>query len=410
MWFVALKHLFSRKSQTILTFAAIVLGSGGYVVFSGMQLGFQEFMVDRLIERSGHISISTRNEFITSESVSGFFFGGDAVRWLNEPSGRRSYDKLSSAGVWYRRLKESPEVLSYAPQISKEAIVSRGAFIQNVSLMGIDPHRQMTVTNIAGDITAGDLRAINNGNSLIFMGERLMQYLGVRVNDTVSISTSEGAVIPMKIIGSFDTGDRRSDERSIFASLTTVQNAAGTPGEITSIIIKVRELARAADIATAWSALTSDRVESWDQLNSDRLSMMGTQDMVRNITTTAFIIIVAFGIYNILNMVVNHKMKDIAILRSIGYTEGDTVFLFLVQGILLGFTGAVAGLIIGFAACTYIETIQLPVGRGHMMISWNKMIYIKAFTLVTTASLIASYFPARTAGKLSPIDIIRGSA
>ena len=409
MWFVALKHLFSRKSQTLLTFAAIVLGAGGYVVFSGIQLGFQEYMIDRLIERSGHINIATRNEFIDEQSIRGFFFGGETVRWINEPSGRRSYDKLSSAGVWYRRLRENPEVLAYAPQISKEAIVNRGSFTQTISLMGIDPHRQMTVTNIGGDITSGDLRAINNGNSLIFMGERLMKYLGVKINDTVSIATSGGRVIPMKIIGSFDTGDRRNDEHTIFASLTTVQNAAGTPGEITSIIIKVRNLDRAAEIATSWSAFTSDSVESWDQLNSDRLSMMGTQDMVRNITTIAFIIIVAFGIYNILNMVVNHKMKDIAILRSIGYTERDTVFLFLVQGILLGFTGALAGLLIGFSACSYIETIRLPFGRGHMMISWNPVIYIKAFTLVTLASLIASYFPARTAGKLSPIDIIRGS-
>jgi len=74
MWFLAIKHIFARKSQTLLTFLAIVLGAGGYVVFEGMQGGFEEYMIKRLIERSGHINISSRNEFITAESLSGVFY------------------------------------------------------------------------------------------------------------------------------------------------------------------------------------------------------------------------------------------------------------------------------------------------------------------------------------------------
>ncbi len=410
MWFMAIKHLVSRKSQSLLTFLAILLGAGGYVVFSGMQLGFQEFMIDRLIERSGHITIATRNEFITAESISGMFFPGSSIRWINTPSGRRSYTRLQSASQWYRKLKNDPEVQAYAPQISKEAIIEHRGFTQSVNLIGIDPELQTKVTNIEADITSGNLSAINSGASLIFIGERLMQYLGVRVNDTVNISTSGGNLFPMKIIGTFSSGDRRSDERTIYTSITTVQNISSCPGEITSIVVKIKNFDRAAEIATAWNSLTSDRVESWDQLNSDRLGMMETQDIVRNVTTMAFIIIVGFGIYNILNMAVNHKMRDIAILRSIGYTELDTVFLFLIQGVILGLAGSIMGLVIGYFTCKYIETIKIPGARGNMMISWNIAIYIKSFLLVNTATLIASFFPARTAGKLSPIDIIRGSA
>ncbi|HON77941.1 MAG TPA: ABC transporter permease [Spirochaetota bacterium] len=409
MWFVALKHIFSRKSQTLLTFFAIVLGAGGYVIFSGIQLGFQEYMIDRLIERSGHITVSTRNEFITAQSLKGYFFNDAAVRWLNTPSGRRSYDKLSSASEWYRKIRLSDDVVAYAPQISKEAIATRGSFSQNVNLVGVDPVRQLQVTNIEQDITAGNFRSLNNGNSLIFVGERLMKFLGAKINDTVNVSTAAGTITPMKIIGTFDTGDRRTDERTVYASLSTVQNATNSLGEITTIVIRVKDYTKAADVATQWNRLNSDSVESWDQLNSDRLSMMGTQDIVRNVTTIAFIVIVAFGIYNILNMVVNHKMRDIAILRSIGYDERDTEFLFLVQGVLVGIVGALAGLVFGYLGCSYIETIRIPMGRMHMMISWDIIIYVKAFFLVVGASVIASYFPARAAGKLSPIEIIRST-
>jgi lipoprotein-releasing system permease protein len=409
MWFLALKHLFSRKSQTLLTFLAIVLGSGGYVVFSGIQLGFQEYMIQRLIERSGHINISTRDEFITSGSLKEVFFRDGYVRWINTPSGRRSYDSLTSPNQWYRKLKDNPVVIGYAPQITKDAIASRGGFIQNINLIGIDPVKQATVTTLKDDITYGDLNSLNNGTSVFFGGERLLHLLGARINDTINISISDGSVMPMKIIGTFSTGDRRTDERRIYASMTTVQKITSSPGEVTAIIVKINEFSRAAEIATEWNTLSRDKVESWDQLNRDHLSMMTTQNIVRNVTTSAFIIIVAFGIYNILNMVVNHKKKDIAILRSMGYDEKDTVFLFLIQGLLIGVAGGLAGLIIGYFSCLYIETIKIPMGRQHMMISWDTAIYFRAFILVFGASVIASYFPARSAGKLSPIEIIRGS-
>jgi lipoprotein-releasing system permease protein len=268
---------------------------------------------------------------------------------------------------------------------------------------------QTTVTSIGDDITYGDLNSLNNGISVIFTGERLLEILGIKLNDTINISTSDGTVTPMKVIGTFNTGDRRGDERTIYASMTTVQKLAGIPGEVSSIVVKIKEFNRAAEIATEWNTVSRDRVESWDQLNSDSLSMMSTQDTVRLVTTSAFIIIVAFGIYNILNMVVNHKKKDIAILRSIGFDQKDTTFLFLIQGILIGFAGGVIGLIVGYLFCKYIETMNIPMGRRNMMISWDTAIYIKAFVLVFSASILASFFPARSAGKLSPIEIIRGS-
>jgi lipoprotein-releasing system permease protein len=72
-------------------------------------------------------------------------------------------------------------------------------------------------------------------------------------------------------------------------------------------------------------------------------------------------------------------------------------------------TGALLGLLAGYSACAYIETIKLNVGIGHMLISWDAAIYIKAFLIVVGSTLIASFIPARAAGRLSPIDIIRGS-
>ncbi|MBP9163133.1 MAG: ABC transporter permease, partial [Leptospiraceae bacterium] len=164
-----------------------------------------------------------------------------------------------------------------------------------------------------------------------------------------------------------------------------------------------------------WSQFTRDKVESWDQANESIMSVFNTQNIIRNTITVIIILIIAFGIYNILNMVVNGKKRDIAILRSIGYEEMDIIILFLIQGLILGITGAIAGSVFGFFVAKYVSTIEvfkgknMVTGTNHLMVSYNILIYLKGMGFTIFASLVSSMIPARAAAKISPIEIIRGS-
>jgi lipoprotein-releasing system permease protein len=123
-------------------------------------------------------------------------------------------------------------------------------------------------------------------------------------------------------------------------------------------------------------------------------------------------VVAGFGIYNILSLAVTHKRREIAILRSMGFEPQDITNLFLIQGIILGIVGGVAGLILGLLASYFMSTIEISANRGmggnHMMVSFEYMIYLKAIALALLSSSFASFFPARSAGKMEPIDIIRG--
>ena len=168
-------------------------------------------------------------------------------------------------------------------------------------------------------------------------------------------------------------------------------------------------------MAEDWSQFTRDKVESWDQANESIMSVFNTQNIIRNTITVIIILIIAFGIYNILNMVVNGKKRDIAILRSIGYEEMDIIILFLIQGLILVITGAIAGSVFGFFVAKYVSTIEvfkgknMVTGTNHLMVSYNILIYLKGMGFTIFASLVSSMIPARAAAKISPIEIIRGS-
>lgn len=409
MWYLAFKHIMFRKVQTLLTFTGIVLGAAAYVIFSGMQIGFQEYMINRLVNSSGHITISPREDFITEQNLNGVFYQDSTVRWFAAPSGRRVYDRLANANHWYDTLGSLPSVNAYTSLINKEVIFTHNSFSIPGSLIGIDASQHVKVTNLSENITLGNLSLVSQGNNLIIVGQDLMKYLGAKPNDMINVVNSYGAIYPVKIVGTFKTGSRGMDSRFAYSSIPSVQSISNSQGQITQILVKLKEkeFERASEIATKLAVTSSDKVESWDQANVNFLSVIDTQNTTRLVITFILILIISFSIYNILNMVVNHKRRDIAILRSMGYDQKETTFLFLIQGIILGIFGALIGMGLGALGCLYASTIPTP--QGTMRISWNIWIYIQGFAMVVGASLIASYIPAKNAGKLSPIEIIRGT-
>lgn len=118
-------------------------------------------------------------------------------------------------------------------------------------------------------------------------------------------------------------------------------------------------------------------------------------------------IVAAFGIYNILNILVNQKRKDIGILRSVGFESSDIVHLFLIQGLILGISGGLLGLMMGKFMSLYIETLRIGGMTDRMIVNHSPKVYLSGLVMAITSSAISSVLPAISAGKLKPIDIVR---
>ncbi|RPI91351.1 MAG: ABC transporter permease [Spirochaetales bacterium] len=269
------------------------------------------------------------------------------MRWIRPPSGRVYNSYLSNIQGWFERLKAEPDVVAYSPQLIREVIFSNGKFSYPVRLVGINTATQRKVTNMERDIVEGSLEDISRGDSLILIGRDLMKRLGAHQYGTVNVINPDGSVYQAKIVSVYHTGIKEIDYRFAYSSLSTVQKITRSPGEISSIVVRLTDVNASAATATRWQLLSSDKVESWDQSKEDIRVTLKTQGIVRNATTFTIMLIIAFGIYNILNMVVNQKKREIAILRSLGYSELETIFLFLVQGMILGLGGGLFGMLVG---------------------------------------------------------------
>ena len=88
MIFLAFKQLVTRPQQTFLTFIAIVIGTVGYILFTSIMLGFQEYIIEQLVNSDAQVRIAPRDEIISEETFKDIFFTGSIVQWIKPPSGK----------------------------------------------------------------------------------------------------------------------------------------------------------------------------------------------------------------------------------------------------------------------------------------------------------------------------------
>jgi lipoprotein-releasing system permease protein len=411
MMFLSLRHLLARKKQSFLILLGITIGTAAYVSISGMMLGFQNFILEQLVNNEAHIRVSAREELLTKDSLKAFP-GVMHVFWSLPPSGRKDSSKIEYPMGWFAMLDQDQEVAAYSPQVVSQVIFTQSKVTRTGRIIGSQFERQMKVTNIENYMKIGSFRDLGNSGNRLIIGSKLMEQLGTRLSETLLISTGNTAPQPFKIVGVFETGIKGIDETTAFSSLVDAQKLRGRPSEITDIAIKLFNPNEAQIKAEAWKLSSTDKILPWQESSASILSVFKTQDIVRNSMTIAIIIVAGFGIYNILSILVNQKKRDIAILRSMGFSPSDIIKLFFNQGILLGILGGIVGLFIGNIICHIMGQIEVVPGRmsgpgNKMIISFDYIIYIKAFSIAVLSAIFSSIIPARQAGKLEPMEIIR---
>ena len=419
MFFLAIRYLLSRRRQTLLTLLGIFFGTTAYVAISGFMLGFREYLIDQLINTSPHIYIEAREDFYEEHELDPAFYpktlsaavDAQPLIWLNPPSGGNSSTFIENPQGWYARLKADPRVLAYSPQLSSAVVFSNGKSTASASLTGCDPAEQVHVTNIADDMVAGKFTDLSLGGNRLVIGEELRKKLGVQLLQNVMVSLAEKEPTPFKIVGIFMSGSKITDNKA-YAELRDVQKVNQTLNVVNQIAVRLFDHTQAKSMSQSWATLSAESVQSWDEKNSQLFDVFRVQDAVRYLSIGSILVVASFGIYNILNMTVMQKKKDIAILHSMGYQSRDIVALFFAQGLIVGVIGTICGLIVGYAFCSYLATLPfsggpMSSGSGLMMVSFNTKIYWQAGVLGILSSTIASILPARAAGKFTPIEIIR---
>lgn len=407
---IAFRHLLARKRQSIVSLMGIVLGVAFFLAISSIMQGSEDDFIRRLVDNSPHITVSDEFRNPRTQPAEKLFGSGGVVeihgvKPLTETRGIRNYhEALAFLGT-------QPDVKA-SPVMVGEGIITFAGQERGVTINGMIPAEIDRVSTIRNYMVEGSLDRLIADPDGVLIGVTLAKNLALSLNDTISIATQNGQIRTFKIVGIFKTGRGNYDRGQIFMNLKRAQSMLGRINRINSILIKLDDpntaLTRAAEIEKT----IIYKSESWQESSEDLMNTLAIRNRIMYTVVSAVLLVAAFGIYNVISTVVMEKHKDIAILKSMGFPGWDIRVIFLIQGLLLGLAGNLAGIPLGVAFMKGLAQIQFrPPGSTEviaMPISWDAKQFIIAGAFAMCAALLASYLPARKASKVEPVDILRG--
>ncbi len=403
--------LAGRRRQTVVSVLGVALGVAFFIAIAAMMRGFQGYFVSQIIDVAPHVTIKDEARTPPRQAAEIAHPGGAVA-----VSGVKPMDRvrgIRAAGDKLAMLDAMPGVAA-APLLTGQALLRYGARDVSATILGIDPLRQQRVSNIAKDMVAGrleDLRTTANG---LIIGAGLADRLGVGMGDTVSAIAPQGGVLAMRVTGIFRTGLTALDNAQGYTLLKVNQVLQGRDNVVNQIQLRLADVTRAEPLARTIEARFGDRTESWEEQNANILTVFVIQNGVMYSVTGAILLVAAFGIYNIISTVVFEKTRDIAILKSLGFTERDIQVLFLLQGVAAGVLGAALGCALGAAMIEGLGQIRFgtetPAGQDRFVLDKDWRIYLIASAFALVSAGIAALIPARRAARLDPVQVVRGAA
>ena len=373
----------------------VTVGVMALVIALALMTGLQAELRDRILGSTAHI----------------FVWKGDGIRDYHAE---------------VKRLREFPHVLGAAPAILDKALITTSQGKSFITIKGIDPALEKSVTDIGRSMRQGSMASLNEGGDgppRILLGADLARTLKVRVGDRVQVLTPEGTLSPMGMLprarsldvaGIFSLGLFEFDSAYGFVTMPV---AARLTGRDTPELIELRvdDIYRAHEVAGAIMEQSAGQylTEDWTQLNRSLFSALWLEKMAISITIGLIVMVAALNIVASLILLVMEKHRDIAILKTMGASGRSIMLVFMLQGLIIGFIGTGLGATAGWVVSSVLDRYKLiQVPMDVYQVSYVPFVVLPFdFILVVVSAIlvcfVATLYPSHQASKLDPAEALR---
>jgi len=393
-WMLSLRYLRSRRREGFISviagfsFLGIMLGVATLIIVMAVMNGFRQELLDKILGLNGHLLVQPLESPLTDwEAVA---------------------DRVSKV----------PGVRLAAPIVEGQALASSPFNSTGVLVRGIRSADLTKLTSIANNIKQGTLDGFDTGQGLA-IGRRMSDQLSVRAGDNVTLVAPRGAVTPMgttpriktyKVAAVFEIGMSEYDSSIVFMPMPEAQLYFNRAGDVTAIEVYTNNPDRIDNFRRLVTEAANRPIFmiDWRQRNSTFFNALQVERNVMFLILTLIILVAALNIISGLIMLVKDKGHDIAILRTMGATQGSILRIFLITGASIGVVGTIAGFLLGLVVCLNVESIRqflswmtrtelfspelyflsrLP---AEMDVSETTAVVVMALTL----SLLATFYPS----------------
>ena len=382
-FFIAFRHVVERKFQSIFSILGVAIAVTVFIVSLTVSNGLEKNMINSLLTMSPHILIKNRQKL---------FF--------------ENYNQI------VENVKKIKGVKAVIPQINSQSIIKREGFAKGVLANGISPE------NVKTDLKLRIIKGNNNISELnsVLIGEELSKELKLKVGDEISLVSAENKPLKLIVRGIFKTGFLDYDSNLIIVPLQTMQILSEQGQAATEIGIKVESPQKVEETLNQVNNTINTQeygAISWKTINQNLLRAVQFEKFVLVAILSLLLVIASFAVSVILNMIVREKIKDIGILKSIGYTNKNIRRIFTIEGLIIGVFGMILASALSpliLIALKRLFKIYMKSGTYYLeelplYISQKELLIIYGVTFVVV--FLSTIFPAARASRLKPVEALK---
>ena len=406
--YIALRFLTHRKRALLLSLTGVIFGVAFFICTQAQTQGFAKFFINSTLGSNGALIIKERFQPR---------YAGNLVppkTSKNNSANRQYFEGVRNPHEIMRVSRQFSNVVACSPVLRGTVSARSGFDNATVDLFGIDPNLHLQTTNLVQQLTDGSYDDFRNKPNSVIVGSHLAELLDVEVGDSLQLLSPGGQYRRFNVAAIAQTGVGSVDSTRMYCHARVAEVLLRKPFEASMIVYKLRDPDRAPALAEHFQTLFEHDAASWQEREQSTLHLFLTLRLSAAITVSLVILLAGFGIFNVLTMTVLAKIKEIAILRSMGYQRRDISAIFLWQGAMVAAVGSIIGCIGGALMTWGISRIPIRL-RGllstdHFVVSWDWRHYVGAIILAMISVFVASYVPARRAAQLPPVATLRGSS
>ena len=400
---LAWRNIWRHRRRTLIVAIAIALGLGLMMWYDGILVGFDQAIYGNAIKvLGGNIQVHAQGYRLKADQT-------PLMPLIND-------QEVVKAAL------NQPEILAATRRINTGGMVSsrEGAFA--VRITGIEPEAEAEVNLAAQHVVSGRYLTSDDGD-VIFVGKGLADAMDVQVGDRVAMTGrsthQQMRQRTMTVAGIYDLGMPDVEKGMVYVSLKEAQELYNLSGQSTEVAIVLKLLGQEQKVIEALKpGLPGYEIDSWDENFPELKSALGTKTAVMNIFSVVMLIIAGIGILNLLLMAVYERTREIGLLGALGLRPRQIWFLFILEGMMMGLVGVVAGILFGLAINGLLMRVGLDFTKfsnitGYMALvagkiypSWGlEKIFMRA-SIVAIIAVLASLIPAREASRREPAEAL----
>jgi len=406
---IALRFLTFNRRAMLMSLAGIVLGVGFFIFAQAQTSGFEKFFIQTILGTNGALRIQDRfQDTVRAMEVGGGH--GDAAFVITHRESVKYIEGIETPQALASAIKEFANVSGVSEVLTGSVTASNGFRIQNAKAIGIHLEDYLAVSSLEDQVIFGTLSDFRMTPTGLIMGSRLAHRMEINIGDSIVLE-AVGQKRRYAVSAIFETGVSDIDRERLFLHMGEARTLFKKPHGASYLQVGLLDPQRAFLDAEHMSMVLGHHVASWQEREKTWLDAFKVLRFSSALTMATILLLAGLGMFNTLALMVMEKTREIAILRSMGYTRRDIGAIFLWQGLLVLCAGSVLGWILAGTVTLWVSHLPFRVtgifSTDQFVVHWSIWHYVSATVIAALVIMVASIVPARKAAYLEPAEVIR---